>query len=162
METPGTAAMIAQLGPVFQQLLRGVQPLLDQPLIRVPYAMSLAATQVIAAGATAILTAADFQYSFEWPLEVHRVGFSQDLAHTYRDWRVLLTDGTFNRPLEKAPTGSLVSTLVDLNTGKWEWKFPWTVRPKGGSFQVAVTNEDQDNPISVDLSFIGYQLIPRT
>jgi hypothetical protein len=161
MMTPGLEAMIAQLGPVVQRILQSVAPLVEQPVVRVPYSMSLSETQVIPAGESVLLTPTDFQYSFEWPLEVHEVGFSQDPSHTYRDWRILFSDQIFNRPLEKAQTGSSPATLVDLNTGKWCWKFPWVVRPKGGAFSCLVTNLDQINPISVDISFIGYQLIPR-
>ncbi len=156
------AGALIQFAPFLQRLAQGFAPLLDQPVVRTPYSMSLSVTQVIAAGATNVLTASDFSYSFEWPFEVHEVGFSQDPAHTARDWRVLITDGTFNRPLEKAQTGGMVDTLIDKNTGKWPWKFPWIVRPKGGSFQVLVTNLDTVNPISVDMTFIGFQMIPRS
>ena len=159
--SPGLSSMLVQLAPFAQRVMSAIAPIIDQPVMRKPYSMSLSTSQVVAAGATVVLTATDFQYSFEWPMEVHEIKFSQDPAHTSRDWRVLLVDGTFNQPLEKAQTGSMVADLIDDNTGKWCWKFPWIVRPKGGQFQIMVTNLDTVNPITVDLAFLGYQLIPR-
>ncbi len=149
--SPGMTAMLTQLAPVVGGFLQRVQPLFDQPIIRMPYAMPLATSQVIPAGAQNVrLEPTDFQYSFEYPFEVHEVKFSQDPAHTTRDWRVSLTDQTF-----------MIAQLVDDNTGKWVWKFPWIVRPKGGGLTVTVDNLDTVNPITVDICFLGYQLIPR-
>lgn len=159
--SPGLSAMMVQLGPLLQTVMAKIQPLIDQPVIRMPYSMPLAHSQVIAAGLTGqILTPADFQYSLEWPFEVHAVKFSQDIAHTYRDWRVAFMDQTFNQPLQKA-NSSLVAGLVDDNTGKWCWKFPWTIRPKGGGMNILVDNLDTVNPITVDVDLIGYLKIPR-
>jgi hypothetical protein len=153
--------MLVQLAPVAQRIMQAFAPLIDQPVIRKPYSMSLAQSQVIPASSSVVLTPTDFSYSFEWPFEAHEMKFSQDPAHTSRDWRVVIVDGTFNQPLEKAQTGAMVADLIDDNTGKWVWKFPWVVRPKGGQFQIVVTNLDTVNPITVDLSFLGYQMIPR-
>jgi hypothetical protein len=162
VSSPGMSSMLAQLAPAVDRILKGFQPLLDQPVIRMPYSMPLAASQVIPAGArNVILQPTDFQYSFEYPFEVHQVKFSQDPAHTTRDWRVTVLDQTFNQPIQKSQTGSMIAQLVDDNTGKWEWKFPWIVRPKGGGLSVSVDNLDLVNPITVDISFLGYQLIPR-
>lgn len=160
--SPGLMASLTQLMPYVNRLLAGFQPLLDQPIIRMPYSMPLSQSAVVAPGSTLILTPQDFSYSLEWPLEVHEVKFSQDPAHTYRDWRVAFQDQTFNQPLQKSQTGSMVAQLVDDNTGKWCWKFPWTVRPKGGALNIVVTNLDTVNPITVDIDFIGYMLIPRS
>jgi hypothetical protein len=159
--SPGLSSMMAQLGPLIQRLMGGIAPLLDQPVVRFPYSMPLAASQVIPAGQQgAILNPADFQYSLEYPFEVHEVKFSQDIAHTFRDWRVSFMDQTFNQPLQKA-NNSLVAGLVDDNTGKWYWKFPWTIRPKGGGMNITVQNLDLVNPITVDIDLIGYMLLPR-
>jgi len=160
--SPGMTAMLTQLAPVVGGFLQRVQPLFDQPIIRMPYAMPLAQSQVIPAGAQNVrLEPTDFQYSFEYPFEVHAVKFSQDPAHTTRDWRVALLDQTFNQQIQKSQSGSMVAQLVDDNTGKWEWKFPWLVRPKGGGLTVSIDNLDTVNPITVDICFLGYQLIPR-
>lgn len=158
--SPGLGAMMTQLAPLIQSALNKVQPLLDQPVIRMPYAMPLARSQVISAGQTgAILAPTDFSFNFEWPFEVRAVKFSQDVSHTYRDWRVNFQDQTFNQPLQKA--NALVADLVDDNTGKWAWELPWVIRPKGGGMNVTVDNLDTVNPITVDLAFIGYLMIPR-
>lgn len=158
--SPGLEAMIVQLLPWLQRLKMGIDPILNQPIIRQPYSLPLAAGQVIAAGASGqILNSTSFSYNFEWPFEVHAVKFSQDIAHTFRDWRVSFQDQTFQQPLQK--NASLVADLVDDNTGKWEWKFPWVIRPKGGGMTVTVDNLDSVNPITVDMSFLGYQLVPK-
>lgn len=158
--SPGLEAMLVQLGPVIEQLKKQLGPLLDQPVIRMPWSLPLAQSQVIPPGASGqVLNSTSFTFNLEWPFEVHNVKFSQDIAHTYRDWQVYFQDQTFNQPLEK--NAPLVADLVDDNTGKWEWKFPWTIRPKGGAMQVLVTNLDTVNPITVDVAFNGYLMIPR-
>ncbi len=159
--SPALSSMLVQLGPLIHGVMQRIQPMLDQPVVRFPYAIPLARSQVISAGQTgAILAPADFQYSFEYPFEVHELKFSQDPAHTYRDWRIAFMDQTFNQPLQKAST-SMVADLVDDNTGKWVWKFPWTIRPKGGGFNIVVDNLDTVNPITVDIALLGYMLLPR-
>lgn len=155
-------AMFTQLAPTISNVLNGLKPLIDQPIVRFPYVMPLSASQVIPAGQTAVLTASDFNYSFEWPFEVWKVAFSNDPAHTFRDWRVGILDQTFNQPWQKAQSGVLVSTLLDTNTDKWCLEMPWVVRPKGGGLQITVTNLDTVNPITVDIAFIGKQLLPRS
>ncbi len=160
-QSPALAAMATQLAPTIANLLAGVKPLFDQPIIRFPYNMPLAASQVIPAGQTVRLTPPDFQYSLEWPFEIHRIGFSQDPAHTARDWRVFIQDQTFNQPWQLAQSGVLVASLIDTNTDKYELKFPWIVRPKGGALSFVVTNLDTVNPITVDIDVIGYQMLPR-
>jgi hypothetical protein len=159
--SPALGAMLAQLAPVAAGIMDRIQPLLDQPVIRFPYNIPLAASQVIDPGATAVLTPPDFNYSFEWPFEIREISFSNDPAHTFRDWRVAIQDQTFNQPWQKGMAGTLVSTLVDTNTSKYCLKFPWIVRPKGGGINIAVTNLDTVNPITVDINFIGSQLLPR-
>lgn len=158
--SPGLGAMLAQLAPAVKSVLDKIQPLLNQPVIRMPYNLPLSRSQVIAAGASGqVLTSSDFSHSLEWPFEVRWVKFSQDIAHTFRDWRVGVQDQTFNQPFQKS--NSLVADLVDDNTGKWVLDFPWIVRPKGGALNVIVDNEDDTNPITVDINFGGYLLIPR-
>lgn len=158
--SPGLEAMLVQLGPFVHGLKEKLEMLLDQPVIRMPYSLPLAQGQVIPAGGqNVVLNSTSFTFNLEWPMEVHEVKFSQDIAHTYRDWQVYLQDQTFNQPLQK--NASLVADLVDDNTGKWVWRFPWTIRPKGGAMNVAVNNLDTVNPITVDMSFLGFLMIPR-
>jgi hypothetical protein len=158
--SPGAGAMFAQLAPVIKGFMDRINPLLDQPVIRMPYSMPLARGQVIAAGAAGVvLSPTDFTFNFEWPFEVHAIKFSQDVGHTFRDWRINFQDMTFQQPMQKAT--SLVADLVDDNTGKWVWEFPWIIRPKGGGMTVTVDNLDTINPITVDIAFLGYELIPR-
>ena len=159
--SPALGAMLTQLAPVVSGIMNKIQPLLDQPVIRFPYNMPLSASVTVDPGATLRLTPPDFQYSFEWPFEVHEVGLSQDPAHTSRDWRIAIQDQTFNQPWQKSDSGILVATLIDPNTDKYKLKFPWVVRPKGGALSVVVTNLDDVNPITVDVNFIGEQLLPR-
>lgn len=159
--SPGLSAMLSQLSPVVESVLRKIQPVLDQPVVRFPYTMPLSAGMVVPPGQQLILTPTDFQYSLEYPFEVHDISLSQDITHTYRDWRIAFQDQSYNQPLQKSITGTLVANLVDLNTGKYCWKYPWTVRPKGGGYQILVTNLDTVNPLTVDISLNGYQLIPR-
>jgi len=158
--SPGLEAMLVQLGPWINRIKEALDPLLGQPVIRMPYSLPLAQGQVIPAGGqNVVLNSTSFTFNLEWPMEVHAVKFSQDIAHTYRDWQVSIQDQTFNQPLQK--NASLVADLVDDNTGKWCWNFPWTIRPKGGAMNVAVNNNDTVNPITVDMSFLGYLMIPR-
>lgn len=158
--SPGLGAMLAQLAPVFQGFMNKIQPLLNQPVIRMPYNLPLARSQVLTAGSTSnILTPTDFSHSLEWPFEVRWVKFSQDPAHTYRDWRVGIQDQTFNQPFQKS--NFMVADVVDDNTGKYVLEFPWIVRPKGGALNVVVDNLDTVNPLTVDINFSGYLLIPR-
>ncbi len=159
--SPALGAMLAQWGPFFTDIANRVKPLLDQPVIRLPYNMALSTSQVIPPGATVRLTASDFQYSLEYPFEVTKVKFSQDPAHTKRDWRVAIQDQTFNQPWGLSLAGTMVDTYVDDNTGAYKLDMPWVVRPKGGALGVTVTNLDEVNPITVDIAFIGSQLLPR-
>ena len=159
--SPALSAMLAQLAPWWLDVLNKISPLLNQPVIRYPYSIPLAQSQVIAAGATAVLNQPDFNYNFEWPFEIQEIGLSQDPAHTTRDWRIAIQDQTFNQPFQKAQSGTMVATLLETNTDKYVLKFPWIIRPKGGGLQITVTNLDQVNPITVDMNLIGAQMIPR-
>jgi hypothetical protein len=161
MLSPNVEAMLTQLAPVFKAFMDRIAPLLDQPVVRVPYNLPLAQSVTVPAGATGfIIDPTSFSYSLEWPLEVHTVKFSQDPAHTFRDWRIAIQDQVVNQPLQKAQS-TMVATMIDDNTGAWRWEFPWTVRPKGGALVVNVDNLDTVNPITIDLNFIGYLEIPR-
>jgi len=153
--------MLAQWGPFFTDIANRVKPLLDQPVIRLPYTLPLSVSQVIPPGGTVKLMPPDFQYSLEYPFEVTALKFSQDPAHTARDWRVLIQDQTFNQPWTLSNNGVMVATYIDDNTGKYKLDMPWVVRPKGGALSVVVTNLDEVNPITVDVCFIGSQLLPR-
>lgn len=156
----GLAAMLIQLAPTVQQLVARLKPIVDQPVVRFPYVMPLRQSFTIpAAGVGQPLPATDFLHALEWPFEVHRVKFSQDPAHTFRDWRVLIKDQTFNQDWMKSQ--AMVAQLVDDNTGVYELRMPWVVRPKGGGLTVSVDNLDTQNPITVDISFTGYLMIPR-
>lgn len=160
MLSPAVEAMLTQLAPVFKGFMDRIAPLLDQPIIRVPWVMPLATATSVAAGASNFpLDPTSFSYSLEWPFEVRAVKFAQDPAHTFQDWRITIQDQIVNQPLQK--TNACVADLVDDNTGKWVWEFPWIVRPKGGALQVAVDNLDTVNPITINMSFIGYLMIPR-
>lgn len=152
--------MMSQFAPVLERLFMGVEPILNQPVIRMPYTIPLAQSTVIPAGAqNQVLSPTDFNLNFEWPFEIHSVKLSQDISHTYRDWAINIQDMTFNQPLMKF--SSNVCDLVDENTGNWEWKFPWVMRPKGGGFNIYGSNNDDVNPITVDVGLRGYFLIPR-
>lgn len=154
------AGMWQQLAPLVEKILKGVRPIIDQPVIRMPYILPLARSASISAGASGfILPTADFSHSLTWPFEVNRIKFSQDPSHTFRDWRVAIQDQTFNQPFQKSNV--MVDLAVMNNTGTWELPFPWVVRPLGGGLQVGVDNLDTVNPITVDISFEGSLLIPR-
>lgn len=156
----GLAAMLVQLGPMVKTVIDRLRPVIDQPIIRFPYVMPLRSSAVIQPGQVGFpLPATDFLHALEWPFEVHEVKFSQDPAHTYRDWRVLIKDQTFNQDWMKSQ--AMVATLVDDNTGVYRLGMPWVVRPKGGGLTVSVDNLDTVNPITVDLAFRGYLMIPR-
>lgn len=155
-------AMFTQLAPTISNIMNGLKPLMDQPIVRFPYVIPLSASQVIQPGQTATLTPPDFNYSFEWPFEVWKVAFSNDPSHSFRDWRVAFTDQTFSQPWQKSTSGVMVSTLLDANTDKWCLEMPWVIRPKGGGLSIQVTNLDTVNPITVDIALIGKQLLPRS
>jgi hypothetical protein len=156
----GFGAMVQQFGPLIKTLADRIKPFLDQPVIRFPYNLPLARSAVIGAGLTnQPLIASDFSNSLEWPFEVNRIKFSNDPAHTFRDWRVLLKDQTFNQDWMRATV--MVATMVGDNTGAWDLDFPWVVRPKGGGISVMIDNLDTVNPITVDINFQGFLLIPR-
>lgn len=157
----GLATMLAQLATRWKTTIDRIQPLLDQPVERMPYNLPrFSGTGAIGAGLTnQPLISQDFSHSLEWPFEVHAVKFSQDPAHTFRDWRVTIKDLSLNQDWQK--NAVLVADLVDDNTGVWKLDYPWVVRPKGGALTVSVDNMDTVNPITVDINFRGYLLIPR-
>ena len=157
----GLGAQAVQLAPLVKTLVDAFKPIIDQPIIRFPYNLPLANSQTIAAGQTGFrLPDTDFIHALEWPFEVHYVTFSQDAAHTTRDWRVSVQDQTFNQVMMKNPT--MVDLLIKKNEGVWPLKMPWVVRPKGGGLIVTCDNLDTGNPITVDMNFEGYLMIPRT
>jgi hypothetical protein len=156
----GLGAMLVQFAPIIKSVADKLKPLIDQPVVRMPYSLGDASSLTIAAGGNgARFPESDFSHSLEWPFEVQRVRFSQDPSHGYRDWRVTITDQTFNQDWMK--NALMPAQLVNANTGFWELKFPWIVRPKGGALIVSVNNLDTVNPITVDVSFEGALLIPR-
>lgn len=156
----GLAAMLMQLAPTVQSIINRIRPVVDQPVIRFPYNLPLRNSFVVGAGLTGQrMPDTDFIHALEWPFEVHTVKFSQDPAHTFRDWRVSIKDQTFNQDFMK--TQAMVALLLSDNTGAWELDLPWTVRPKGGGLTVTVDNLDTINPITVDINFEGFLLIPR-
>lgn len=149
-----------QMAPLVKSVLDRLKPVIDQPVIRFPYTLSVARTFTVGAGITgARMPDTDFIHALEWPFEVEYVKFSQDPSHTTRDWRVLIKDQTFNQDWMK--TSTMVALLVANNTGAWSRQFPWVVRPKGGGLTVNVDNLDAVNPINVDIDFVGNLLIPR-
>lgn len=156
----GLGAMLTQFAPIMKVVLDKLAPLVNQPVIRMPYVLGNATSLVVAASANgARFPETDFSHSLEWPFEVQRVRFSQDPSHTFRDWRASIADQTFNQDWMK--TALMPAQLVNANTGFWELPFPWIVRPKGGALIVSVNNLDTVNAISVDVAFEGELLIPR-
>lgn len=149
-----------QLATKVSKALRYLGPIVDQPVIRFPYEFSLSSAFTLTAGQTgARLPDTDFQNSLEFPFEIHKVKFDQDESHTFRDWRVTIQDQIFSRDWQKSSTR--VSGLVENNTGLWTLDWPWIIRPKGGGLTVTADNLDANNPITVDVTFIGALLIPR-
>ena len=158
----GLDAMLVQWAPYLKALVDRVKPLVDQPIIRYPYNMSVSTSTSIAAGVSnQPLLQSDFSNSLEYPFEVKKVVFSQDPSHTTRDWRFQNMDLTFNMQWQKSPTGAMVATIIDANTMVWDLEFPWIVRPKGGGLIPSITNLDAVNPITVDIAFKGNLLLPR-
>lgn len=156
----GLAAQLVQLAPLVKRVIDALKPVIDQPVIRFPYNLPLARSQVIQPGlSNQPLLQSDFSHSLEFPFEVESVHFSQDPSHTARDWRIAIKDLVFNMDWQKASV--MVATLVDTNTSAWKLDFPWVVRPKGGGLVPFVDNLDVVNPITVDIDFRGYLLIPR-
>jgi hypothetical protein len=156
------ASILTQLYPPIERVLKGLQFLIDQPVIREPYWLgtSAAGGQTIAAGAFNVpLLQSDFSHSLEWPFSVRRIRFSNDPQHTFRDWRIVIQDQTFSQQWMKNPI--MVDTLVDANTGFLELEIPWIIRPQGGGFQINVDNLDASNPINVNITLHGSLLIPR-
>ena len=156
----GLGAMLAQLGPLVKTTMDKLKPLIDQPIIRMPYNLPSANTSTVPAGQTGFrMPDTDFIHALEWPFEIHRVKFSQDPSHTFRYWRVRIQDQPFNQDMMKNNT--MVALLAKDNTGTWPLEMPWIVRPKGGGLIVTVDNLDESNPILVDINFEGYLMIPR-
>lgn len=157
---PGEAEQLAQLAPLITNVLGRLKPLWDQPVVRLPYNFPNAVSATIAAGTTnQPIPLTDFINALEFPFEIKRIKFSQDPSHTFRDWRVQISDQTFNQPFQK--NSVMVATLIEDNTGAWNQDFPWVVRPKGGGLLVLVDNLDTVNAINVDINFQGNLLIPR-
>jgi len=159
----GLAAMLSQFLPTIHDIVNRIKPLIAQPIVRVPYNLPLATPitgQVIpAAGRSVALSAQDFSSSLEWPFEVHSIKFSQDPAHTFRDWRIFIRDQVYSQDLMKA--SARVATLVADDTGMWKLQFPWIIRAKGGGWTIQVDNLDAVNPITVDINLQGYLLVPQ-
>lgn len=153
-------SMLAQIGPYLKPIVDAIKPIVDQPVIRMPYNLPLAQSTVVQAGVNNFpLVQSNFSHSLEWPFEIWKIKFSQDPAHTFRDWRFFNMDVTFNQPWMKA--SAMVATLIDDNTAVWNLEFPWIVRPKGGGLNPFVDNLDTVNPITIDINFEGYVLMPR-
>jgi hypothetical protein len=161
MDQNGLASQLLQLAPTIKRLVDSLKPVIDQPIIRFPYTMPVASSLIVGAGQRNIfMPSADFNHSLEWPFEIHKVKFSNDPSHTFRDWRVFIKDQSFNQDWHKFST--MVDLLIEQNTSQWPLSFPWVVRPKGGGLSVSVDNLDDDNPITVDINFEGFLLIPRS
>jgi len=112
MAGEGLNAQLAQMAPLMKGIIDRLKPVVDQPIIRFPYNLPAAQSQVIAANtAGQRLPDSFFSHSLEWPFEVHGMKFSQDPQHSFRDWRVLVKDQTFNQDLMK--TDAMVATLVE-------------------------------------------------
>lgn len=156
------AAVLTQLYPRITRLFEGFRFLVEQPVIREQYVMgpSNPAGFVIAPGATNVpLPASDYSFSLEWPFQVTRVRLLNDAQHTYRDWSLQVTDRTFNHVWSNNPI--LADGLVEANTGFWVLPEPWIIRPAGGGWQIAVSNLDTVNPITIAVELHGNLLIPK-
>jgi hypothetical protein len=156
----GLAAMLVQVATRMQGVFDILKPLVDQPVIRFPYTMATKVPLVIPAGMQgAAFVASDFSHSLEWPFEVHEMKPTQDPSHTFQNWRLQVEDQTFNQRWFK--TSTRIDGLVDDNTGLYRLVFPWIVRPKGGALSLTADNLDTVNPISVEVTFRGFLMIPR-
>jgi len=159
-EEQGLSSTLLQLAPLIKGVIDRIKPIVDQPVIRFPFEMPLRVSAVIGAGLSGqVLPGTDFTNATEYPFEIERIKFSQDPAHTFRDWRILIKDQIFSMDWMK--TSAMIATLVNDNTGAYELTFPWVVRPKGGALSIIVDNLDTINPITIDINLIGSQLIPR-
>lgn len=157
----GLAAQLQQFAPFIEGLFRRIAPVLDQPVIRVPYSMTTSSSVVIPANTRNVaLVQADFTDALEFPFEIEVMKFSQDPSHTFRDWRIRMSDQTLSQEFQK--TSAMVALLVDNNTGARQLRFPWVMRPKGGAEVMFVDNLDAVNPITIDVGLVGYLLVPRS
>lgn len=158
----GLAQSLLQLFPTINRVVDSLRFLIEQPMIREPYQLGTSAPggAVIPAGAMNVVQLqSDFSHSLEWPFQVSRIRFSNDAAHTFRDWRVRVLDQTFNHEWMKNPI--MVDALIDANTGFWDLQYPWIIRPQGGGQQWYVDNLDTANPITINITLEGHLLIPN-
>lgn len=167
MDTNGNVAALAQtlmqMVPTARRIADGLRFLFDQPVMRMPYTLGTSDDNgaLVAAGArNAVMRQSDFSHSLEYPFEVHRIRFSNDPSHTFRDWRVRVVDQTVNQEWSKLQS-VMVETLVRADTGFWELGFPWVIRSLGGGQQWFVDNLDPVNPINVSIVLHGFLLIPN-
>ena len=82
------AQTLLQLVPTARRIADGLRFLFDQPVLRMPYSLGTSAEDgaLVAAGArNAVQLQSDFSHSLEYPFEVHRIRFSNDPSHTFRD-----------------------------------------------------------------------------
>lgn len=157
------AQTLTQLVPTALRITNGLRFLFDQPVLRMPYTLGTSADNgaLVAANArNAVMLQSDFSHSLEYPFEVHRIRFSNDASHTFRDWRVRVMDLNYNMEWSKGQT-VMVETLVDANTGFWDIGFPWVIRSQGGGQQWYVDNLDAVNPINISIVLHGYLLMPQ-
>lgn len=157
------AQTLMQLVPTARRITDGLRFLFDQPVLRMPYTLGTSAENgaLVAANArNAVMLQSDFSHSLEYPFEVHRIRFSNDSSHTFRDWRVRVMDLNYNMEWSKGQT-VMVETLVDANTGFWDIRFPWVIRSQGSGQQWYVDNLDAVNPIHISIVLHGYLLMPQ-
>ena len=153
------STLMDKILPFAELSLKGLLDLVDPRILRMPYTMPNIGTRVIAAGAVGVpLNQQDFQNALEWPFEVQRIKFSQDPAHTPRDWRIRIVDQSKAQQLMAAPV--MVSTLITNNTGAWELKTP-RVMPARNAWQIFIDNLDPINPITIDFALVGELLVPK-
>jgi hypothetical protein len=153
------STLMDKILPLGEFALKGLVDLVDPRILRMPYSMPNVGVRVIAAGQVGVsLNQQDFQNSLEWPFEVQRIKFSQDPAHTPRDWRVRITDQSKAQLLMPAPV--MVAILIDNNTGAWELKTPRVMAARN-AWQIFIDNIDAINPITIDFALVGELLIPK-
>lgn len=144
-----------------RRLVEGLAFLNSAPFNEMPYVMECATPggQIIAPNArNTVLPTQDYSHSLEYPFVVDELRFTTDVAHTLRDWRVLIKDLSYNQDWMKNPV--LAAGLVAPNTRSWILKRPWVIRPQGGGVQIYIDNLDTVNPITVNVSLVGVLAIP--
>jgi len=155
------AGMLLQLAPNFDRVLKGLQFMVQSPVLYSPYLLGTAQAggTVVPAGTSNFpLPQTDFSHSLEFPFQIDRVRFVVDPSHTFRDARVIVQDLSYSETWMKSPV--VLAGLIDANTGFWELRKPWILRAQGSGLQLYVDNLDANNPLSLYVELHGSLLKP--